>query len=387
MVLVIKNSYLKNILTKEALEKSYSELRSMTAMAEKFNTTRLTIARHMNHYGIAHKLEPKYKCNEDIFSTDTENSFYLAGFIAADGCIMSKGGSKVLSIGLSNKDNSHLEKIKNTLEAENPIHDYDVKNSKRNTKWNDVIKSEIKISSSQIYSDLQRFNITERKTHTLTFPDWMRDHPLRHHFIRGYIDGDGSFYHAVGKGKKVKQVFFSVRGTAAFLTSLRSILEADLNLEERTKEIRFNNGIGVLEYGGNRLCKSLAEYLYRDATIYLDRKKEAAFAFQGWETKEFFEDKGISKEVLEESYLRTKSISRTAAELKLTMGTTYNYLLKNKIQIFESPQAKKEKFLLVCTPEALKESYKNHGTISGVAKEFGIGKTTATRYLSSAGII
>jgi hypothetical protein len=69
------------------------------------------------------------------------------------------------------------------------------------------------------------------------------------------------------------------------------------------------------------------------------------------------------------------------------MGTTYNYLLKNKIQIFESPQAKKEKFLLVCTPEALKESYRNHKTISGVAREFGIGKTTATRYLSSAGII
>jgi len=288
MVLMIKNSYLKNILTKEILEKSYFELRSMTAMAERFNTTRLTIARHMNHYGIAHKLEPKYKCNENIFSTDSENSFYLAGFIAADGCIMSKGGSKVLSIGLSNKDKIHLEKIKNALGAENPIHDYDVKTSKQNPKWNDTVKSEMKISSSQIYSDLQRFNITERKTHTLTFPDWMKDHPLRHHFIRGYIDGDGSFYHSVGKGKKVKQVFFSVRGTTQFLTSLRSILEADLNLEERTKEIRINNGIGVLEYGGNRVCKALAEYLYQDATFYLDRKKEAAFAFQSWDTKEFF---------------------------------------------------------------------------------------------------
>jgi len=384
---MIKNSYLKNILTKEILEKSYFELRSMTAMAERFNTTRLTIARHMNHYGIAHKLESKYKCNENIFSTDSENSFYLAGFIAADGCIMSKGGSKVLSIGLSNKDKIHLEKIKNALGAENPIHDYDVKTSKQNPKWNDTIKSEMKISSAQIYSDLQRFNITERKTHTLTFPDWMKDHPLRHHFIRGYIDGDGSFYHSVGKGKKVKQVFFSVRGTTQFLTSLRSILEADLNLEERTKEIRLNNGIGVLEYGGNRVCKALAEYLYQDATIYLDRKREAAFAFQAWDTKEFFEDKGISKEALEESYFRTKSISKTAKELNLTMGTVYNHLLKNNIEIFESPQAKREKFLSACTPEALKESYKNHGTISGVAKQFSIGKTTATRYLRSAGII
>ena len=80
---MIKNSYLKNILTKEILEKSYFELRSMTAMAERFNTTRLTIARHMNHYGIAHKLEPKYKCNENIFCdySHTDNNTLVRHFI------------------------------------------------------------------------------------------------------------------------------------------------------------------------------------------------------------------------------------------------------------------------------------------------------------------
>lgn len=384
-----KNSYLKNILTKELLEKEFAELKSSKAIGRKLGISGETISRHMEDLGLTPNKKISYNCNHNIFSTDTEQSFYLAAFVAADGCIKSKKGatSKSLYIGLSGKDRAHLEKIRAALGAENPICDYVVKNSKKNSDWNDSPASSLTITSAQIYQDLQRFNITERKTHTLTFPDWMKDHPLRHHFIRGYIDGDGSFYHALGRGKKVKQVFFSVRGTAAFLTSLRSILEADLNLEERTKDIRFNNGIGVLEYGGNRLCKALAEYLYRDATIYLDRKKEAAFSFQGWDTKEFFEDKGISKEILEESYLRTKSISKTAAELNLTMGTTYNYLLKNKIQIFESPQAKKEKFLASCTPDALKESYKNHGTISGVAREFGIGNTTALRYLASAGII
>lgn len=384
-----KNSYLKNILTKELLEKEFDELKSSKAIGRKLGVSGDTISRYMEEFGLIPNKKISYSCNHNIFSTDTENSFYLAGFIAADGCIKSKNGttSKSLYIGLSNKDRIHLEKIRDTLGAEHPIGDYEVKNSKRNPKWSDTICSSINITSSQIYSDLQRFNITERKTHTLTFPDWIKDHPLRHHFIRGYIDGDGCFSSAVGKGKKVRQVFFSVRGTTAFLTSLRSILETDLNLEERTKDIRINNGIGVLEYGGNRVCKALAEYLYQDATIYLDRKKEAAFAFQEWDTKEFFEDKRISKEALQESYLRTKSISKTAEELKSKQSTIYKYLLKNNIEIFESPQAKREKFLAACTPEALKESYKNHGTISGVAKQFGIGKTTATRYLKSAEII
>lgn len=136
-----------------------------------------------------------------------------------------------------------------------------------------------------------------------------------------------------------------------------------------------------MEYGGNRICKSLAEYLYRDATIYLHRKKDAAFAFKDWETKEFFEDKGISKELLQESYFRTKSLQKTAKELNLSISTTYNHLLKNKIEIFESPQAKKKNFMKIHSKEILIESYKRHGTITGVAKEFGIGKTTAARYL------
>jgi len=376
-----KNSYLKNVLTRELLEKEFAELKSSKAIGRKLGISGETISRHMKSFGLTPNKKLSYNCNHNIFCTDTEQSFYLSGFIAADGCIMSKGGSKILSIGLSNKDKSHLEKLRNALGAENPIRDYDVKASKQNPNWKDTVKSEIKISSAQIYQDLKRFNVTERKTHTLTFPDWMKDHPLRHHFIRGYIDGDGSFYNSIGKGKKVKQVFFSVRGTTAFLTSLRSILETDLNLEERTKDIRINNGIGVLEYGGNRICKSLAEYLYRDATIYLQRKKDAAFAFKDWETKEFFEDKGISKELLQESYFRTKSLQKTAKELNLSISTTYNHILKNKIEIFESPQAKKKNFMKIHSKEILMESYKRHGTITGVAKEFGIGKTTAARYL------
>jgi DNA-binding CsgD family transcriptional regulator len=384
-----KNSYLKNILTKELLEKEFAELKSSKAIGRKLGVSGDTVSRYMEEFGLISNKKVSYNCNHNAFSIDSEISFYLAGFIAADGCIKSKKGttSKSLYIGLSNKDRKHLEKIRDALGAEHPIGDYEVKNSKRNANWDDTICSSINITSSQIYQDLQRFNVTERKTHTLTFPDWMKDHPLRHHFIRGYIDGDGCFSSAVGKGRKVRQVFFSVRGTTAFLTSLRSTLEADLSLEERTKDIRFNNGIGVLEYGGNRICKSIAEYLYKDATIYLERKKNSAFAFEEWDTKEFFTDKGITKEMLEKVYFQTKSISKTSSELGISRGTIYNHLLKNNIKISRSALDKREELLSLCTPDALRESYKVHGKISKVAKQFNISQTTATRYLRSAGII
>ena len=382
-----RTAYLKSILTKEVLESTYSELRTITAMAKRFNTTKRTIVNYMDSFGLKHEVKAKYRSNESLFSTDTEISFYLAGFIAADGCIITKGNSKLLSFGLAQKDKEHLEKIRAALEAENPIKDSLVKNKRNNPNWNDTIKSELKIYSSKIYSDLGRFNITERKTFTLTFPEWISEHPLRHHFIRGYIDGDGCFSSSIGEDRGVRQVNFSVRGTSGFLTSLRAIFEADLNLDKRIKDIRINSGIGVLSYGGNRLCKKLAEYLYKDATIYLERKKKAAFAFENWDTKEYFEDKNISKEKLEEIYVKTKSICKTSAHLEVSRSTVYKYLLKYEIQIFESPQLKKKKMMDKITPELFKLSYENHGTIAGVAKEFGIGKTTAARYLKAIHIV
>jgi hypothetical protein len=384
---VIEKNYTKNILTKELLEKQLLKFSTLKSISKNIKVSTKTLSKYIKHFSLVPNKKSKYDCDHNIFSRDTEESFYLAGFIAADGCIRSVGNSRHLSICLSKKDKPHLEKIKNALGAENPIHDYLVKNSQKNINWKDMVKSEIRISSKQIYSDIQRFNVTERKTKTLTFPEWMKDHPMRHHFIRGYVDGDGSFFHSIGKNKKVKQVFFSLRGTTVFLKTIRSIFEKDLVFKERLKEIRMNNGTGVLEYGGNRICKSIAEYLYKDATIYLERKKNSAFAFEEWDTKEFFADKGITKEMLEKVYFQTKSISKTSSELGISRGTIYNHLLKNNIKISRSALDKREELLSLCTPDALRESYKVHGKISKVAKQFNVSHTTATRYLKSAGII
>ncbi len=380
-------SHLNNILNKNDLEIAYLDLGSRKAVGRKFGVTGETIKVYMDKHGIKYAPKIHYSCNHLFFSTDTEHSFYIAGFIAADGCIMSKGTSRILSIGLSKKDRPFLELLVSTIGAENPIKDYLIKAPKTNPKWKDSWKSEVKISSEQIYNDLARFNITERKSLTLELPEWMAGHPLRHHFIRGYNDGDGSFYSAVSKNKKVKQVKFSLRGTESFLKSVRSIFEKDLGLENRTKDIRINCGIGSLEYGGNRLVKKIAEYLYKDATICLERKKEAAFAFEDYETKVFVNDLGITKEKLEESYFRTKSINTTGKEFKTSGTSIYYKLLEFDIPIFESSQAKKKRLSEFCTLEELTTSYVRHGTITGVAKEFGIGKTTAARYLSYHKII
>ena len=272
--------YLDRILTKEILEQSYAELGSLKAVARKFDVDSGSIKKYMLRHGLDFKLQVKYDCDHDFFSRKDEVTFYVAGFVAADGCVKDRKNISgnirhELGIGLSKEDKQFLEKIRNILKAETPVKDFLVKNSKRNNKWNDCWKSEVIITSQKMCEDLQRFNIVPRKSLIYTFPEWMKTHPLKHHFIRGYNDGDGSFYvPRLANGRKTEQIYFSMRGTPAFLKDVRYIFEQECQLEEREKEIRISSGHGCLEYGGNGIVSKISNYLYQDATIYLSRKYE-----------------------------------------------------------------------------------------------------------------
>jgi hypothetical protein len=176
-----------------------------------------------------------------------------------------------LSIGLSSKDRAHLEQFKFDIQAEHPIHNYLVKNSKRNPKWSDSEKSEIAFESKRIFDDLKRFGIKPRKTDVYTFPKWLLDYELLRPFMLGYFDGDGSFYWQKYKQKQ-NQLCVCVRGTARFLKVYRTILEERCDLDKRDGPIQISNGIGKLEYGGNGVAKKIGDFLYTGASVYLPRK-------------------------------------------------------------------------------------------------------------------
>jgi hypothetical protein len=278
------------LVTKENLEEAYSRLGTLKAVARELKIDPDSVKLYMEKFDLDYDKQIRYNCDHDFFSHDNEQVFYVAGFMAADGCVKHRkskydGISYEVYIGLAKKDKEFLNQIKTLLKAENPIHDFLVKNSKRNPKWNDTWKSEFRITSKQMCDDLERFNIVPRKSLIYTFPEWMKVHPLKHHFIRGYNDGDGSFYLGeLKEGRTIEQVYFSMRGTPAFLKVTRDILEQECGLEDRHKCIRISSGHGILEYGGNGIISRIFDYLYQDATIYLPRKRDIAIM-----TKQFKE--------------------------------------------------------------------------------------------------
>jgi len=270
------------IVSKEILEEAYDRLKTLKAVSRELKIDPDSVKLYMEKFKLDYDKQIIYNCDHSFFSRDNEESFYIAGFIAADGCVKDRKSSSgairpEMAIGLSKEDKSFLEQLRQIMKAETPIRDFIVKNSKRNPEWSDTWKSDLVITSKQMMEDLQRFNIVPRKSLIYTFPKWLKNHPLKHHFIRGYNDGDGSFYIPKLKdGRSSEQVYFFMRGTPKFLKEVRFILEKECDLNVRDKEIRISSGHGCLEYGGNGIVNKISNYLYQDATIYLPRKHEIA---------------------------------------------------------------------------------------------------------------
>lgn len=259
--------------TDERLIEVYNKYQSIRKTGNALGISHETARYKLKKIGAINK-PIRHSCNDNYFAQDTPDAFYWAGFIAADGCVLLKDKKyKRLSIGLAQKDHEHLEKFKSAIEFTGPI----AKSSFNHGKY---FKSEIKISSVQIFDDLARFNITPRKSLVYTFPDWVAHNKLVNHFMRGYNDGDGSFYNSVRADRKT-QLYFSLRGTKDFLNIYNNILETECDFEKH-KSPRLNCGIYCLEFGGNIKVRKIRDFLYKgsDKSIQLQRKYNIAFSDQ-----------------------------------------------------------------------------------------------------------
>lgn len=210
----------------------------------------------------------KYDVDDEFFSKESESVFYWAGFLAADGCVQRskniKWNTKYISLCLAKKDHNHLQKYKDCIGATNPI-----KKRCNNKKYE---RMDLVITSNQIFEDLGKlFNIIPNKTLTYTFPIWIINHPMVHHFIRGYFDGDGTV-----RIDNEKTMHYGILGTESFLMTVGTILNRNGIITKSIPRKRKNANVFDFRIGGNTKAKKITAFLYKDASIYLDRKRDIA---------------------------------------------------------------------------------------------------------------
>ena len=190
------------------------------------------------------------------------------GFISADGYITksSQYESWRLSINLEVSDKQHLELFKNCIDSTAPIIEFVNENSK---SFGVSKQALMRVNSKKVCSDLMSLGIFQNKSKSIKLPN-IPSH-LYSHYIRGFVDGDGSFSFTKRKGCDGFRFGFELVGSSLeILKSIQTIFSNN-NIKSNIYQ-RKNKDIYRLMIASKSDISKLIYFLYDDATIYLKRK-------------------------------------------------------------------------------------------------------------------
>lgn len=247
----------------------YQNGKSLRQIEKDYQVTRQSVAIFLENKGIKTTKGNHYRIythTYDFFENiDTEEKAYWLGFMFADGFIndcSNRYGEDKFGITLHAKDLQTLEDFKKSIKATNPITDVSYgKSSLRR----------ILMSSQKTVDDLISHGCVKQKSLILEPPIGV-PHQLIHHFIRGFFDGDGSIFY--------NKTTFSTHPTwetpsfSINITSTKSMIEwliAEIGFGNIQKEDRREKTWYYIQ-GGNTKVKAFCDYIYKDATIFMERK-------------------------------------------------------------------------------------------------------------------
>ena len=240
----------------------YEKGNSLSSIAEKYQVNKSTIGRLLHKHGVRVRtngeVHRKYFFNESFFDIiDTEEKAYFLGLLYADGSNSIKNGNTV-SLSLQEGDIDILIKFKEVLEYTKPIVFIDRK--KKNLNWSN--SANLTIDSKYLSDKLAEWGCVSPKSLTLEFPRWIAPRLLRH-FIRGYVDGDGSLCILAEECGRLE-----IAGTLDFCSQVNILIKEYLQLEGQIRPLK---RIFIWYVNGHNAIKVL-DWLYDNSKVSLNRK-------------------------------------------------------------------------------------------------------------------
>lgn len=202
------------------------------------------------------ELQRKYAIVENYFDEiDTQEKAYILGLLYADGCNYMLRNA--VTLALKESDINILKKITGLIQPQKPIRF--IKKEKK--EWSNIYQ--ITIQNKHISQRLAELGCMNAKTFKIKFPEWLNN-DLTPHFVRGYFDGDGW----VGKAS------ICIVSTLNFCNSLSKIIKEKLNINTyiRARCPERKNNIRMLEISGGKQTRKFLKWMYKDATIFIERK-------------------------------------------------------------------------------------------------------------------
>ena len=218
-----------------------------------------------------------YELNGKIFEhIDTEEKAYWLGFIFADGNISKS--RPTFAINLQYSDIGHLEKLRKFLNYKQEI--------RKQTQKDGNSICRMKVDNKDLWNSLNNYGCIPTKSLIVEFPNLdifietntYNKETLIKHFIRGFVDGNGSLTYCGGKKSRKYKLYpeLNIVGTKKFLEEL--IKHLPINKDSKAKIYKHVNVANILLT--NKQAYNCIKYLYEDATIYLDRKYNKYLEFR-----------------------------------------------------------------------------------------------------------
>jgi hypothetical protein len=226
-------------------------------IAKEYNCRGGTILNHLKRWGISIRKERNnaiYTLTTDFFHIiDTEEKAYCLGLLLADGHLTNAN-----HLMLTMSDVDIMYKYQKAIDTNIPI--------KRDKYGNYALN----ICSKEIGEDLRRIGFHNRKSYGIDISNVISVIPknLMHHFVRGMFDGDGSIRIYMYDYIKNPQYHFGYTGT-------KEVVEFVYNyLGLHTKIVKESDITYTCVTSCKQTIKEIYEKLYKDATIYIARKRK-----------------------------------------------------------------------------------------------------------------
>ena len=246
----------------DRLIQEYFEGKDAVTLASQYHVHSSMIYARLEKMGIERRrsrdVRRQYHFNERYFCRlDSASPCYWLGFLFADGSISEV--SNALRVNLQASDAAHLQALLTDLEATSHQVRYKV------TSGHSV--AGIALTSLYLRQDLASWGMTLPKNERPIPP---MPHQLKHHFIRGYFDGDGS----ISVHRTIRREDWKASIASTSHTMVEQIASAISEVAIRYSIYRpTNTNLWCLSIGGNQV-KRFGQWLYADASRYLVRKKE-----------------------------------------------------------------------------------------------------------------
>lgn len=265
---MVKRSY-EEVLS---LYQEYLEGTSLTALNKKYSTDtgylfkKYELARRTSGETRQTLRTSKIQLAYSFEEISTADQAYICGLILADGYV----GDSQIKLDLKIADIALLEKVRDFFSPEIEISTY-----------NNRVAS-CKISSKVACTNAKNLGLISGKESTeVSIP--RMDKNLYRHFIRGFFDGDGTIFKCYNKYLK-SNICSPTRGILEEIQQIfkENGIDSTINQEIRNGQISIIRGRKVVaQKNMYRLfvrkkasLKKLYEFLYKDAHMFLSRKRK-----------------------------------------------------------------------------------------------------------------